>query len=110
MNDAITNDTETWLKYWGWIVDRYKPYKHLIFEGFNEPIGQKDVQQHYQKWIDMVRSKGAEQMCVVSPFWEPYFGIKDPMNNWAQCRHHYANGGNSGFKASAGISKRSSHI
>lgn len=95
VNDAITNDEETWLKYWGWIVDRYKPYKHLIFEGFNEPIGQKGVQQHYQKWVDMVRAKGADQLLVVSPFWDQYFAINDPLNNWAQCRHHYANGGNS---------------
>lgn len=95
VNDAITNDTETWLKTWGWIVDRYKPYQHLIFEGFNEPIGQKNVQPQYQQWLDMVRAKGAQQLCVVSPFWEPYFGLKDPASNWAQCRHHYANHGNS---------------
>src|SRR6202000_2680837 len=24
-----------------------------------------------------------------------YFALNDPMNNWAQCRHHYANAGNS---------------
>jgi Cellulase (glycosyl hydrolase family 5) len=96
VNDAIHSDEATWLKNWGWIVDRYKPYKHLIFEGFNEPIGQCScMAEHYQKWIDMVRSKGAQQMCVVSPFWKQYFAIKDPANNWAQCRHHYMNAGNS---------------
>src|SRR5208282_2804301 len=30
VNDTIHADEATWLKNWGWIIDRYKPYKHLI--------------------------------------------------------------------------------
>lgn len=98
VNDTIHADEATWLKNWGWIIDRYKPYKHLIFEGFNEPQNQcACIAQHYQKWIDLVRSKGAAQLCVVSPFWGQYFPIKDPLvkGNWAQSRHHYFGAGNS---------------
>jgi hypothetical protein len=36
-----------------------------------------------------MRSQGAQQLCVVSPFWGNFFSIKDPSSNWAQCRHHY---------------------
>jgi hypothetical protein len=96
VNDTISTDEKTWLQNWAWIFDRYKPYKHLIFEGFNEPQNQgPDVGRHYQKWIDLARSKGIDQLCVVSPFWGKYFPIKDPADNWAQCRHHYFNAHNS---------------
>ena len=96
VNDTIHADEETWLKNWGWIIDRYKPYKHLIFEGFNEPQNQCPcIADHYQKWVNMVREKGAEQMVVVSPFWGQYFGIKDPGSNWSQSRHHYFHAKNS---------------
>jgi hypothetical protein len=97
-SDTIDVDEATWLQNWAWIVERYKPYKHLIFEGFNEPQTQSPAMSaHYQKWIDLVRSKDAMQLCVVSPFWGKYFPIKDPRAggfNWAQCRHHYFNAGN----------------
>jgi cellulase (glycosyl hydrolase family 5) len=97
-SETIDVDEATWLKNWGWIVDRYKPYKHLIFEGFNEPQTQSPAMaDHYQKWVALVRSKDAPQLCVVSPFWGKYFPIKDPApggGNWAQCRHHYFNAGN----------------
>jgi len=99
VNDTIHADEATWLKNWGWMIDRYKPYKHLIFEGFNEPQNQCPcLAEHYQKWVDLVRSKGATQLCVVSPFWGKYFPIKDSSpagSNWAQCRHHYFGAGNS---------------
>ena len=96
VNDTLHADEKTWLQNWAWIFERYKPYKHLIFEGFNEPQNQcPDLAEHYQKWIDLARSNGIDQLCVVSPFWAKYFAINDPANNWAQCRHHYFAAGNS---------------
>jgi len=90
VNDTLHVSEAEWLQTWGWITDRYRDYAHLIFEGFNEPQKQCPcLVEHYQKWIDLARSKGARQMCVVSPFWGQYFAVKDPANNWAQCRHHY---------------------
>ena len=90
VNDTLHVDEKTWLQNWAWIFERYKPYKQLIFEGFNEPQDQRaDVAEHYQKWIDLARSKGIDQLCVVSPFWGKFFAINDPANNWAQCRHFY---------------------
>jgi Cellulase (glycosyl hydrolase family 5) len=90
VNDTIHAHEQEWLQTWGWIVHRYKDYKHLIFEGFNEPQNQCPcIAEHYQKWVNLVRAEGAKQMCVVSPFYGTYFPIKDPGNNWAQCRHHY---------------------
>jgi hypothetical protein len=98
VNDTIHVDEAIWLKNWGWIVERYKPYKHLVFEGYNEPQNQcACMADHYQKWLDMVHAKGAPQLCVVSPFWGKYFPLNDPSpagSNWAQCRHHYFNAGN----------------
>lgn len=96
VNDTIHVDEATWLNFWGQLTERYKDYKHLIFEGYNEPQNQcQCIAEHYQKWVDLVRSKGADQLVVVSPFWGQYFGIKDPANNWAQCRHHYFHAKNS---------------
>jgi aryl-phospho-beta-D-glucosidase BglC (GH1 family) len=96
VNDTIHADEKTWLQNWAWIFERYKPYKHLIFEGFNEPQNQCPCQaEHYQKWVDLARSRGIDQLCVVSPFWADSFAIKDPAHNWAECRHHYFTAGNS---------------
>lgn len=68
----------------------------MIFEGFNEPQNQCScIAEHYQKWINLIRSQGAQQLCVVSPFWGQYFSIMDPAGNWAQCRHHYFSAQNS---------------
>src|SRR6185369_9057159 len=86
VSDTIHLHEEEWLRTWGWIAKRYKGYNHLIFEGFNEPQQQcKCLADHYQKWVNLVRSEGARQMCVVSPFWGTFFAIKDPSDNWAQC-------------------------
>jgi hypothetical protein len=96
VNDTIHAHEAEWLQTWAWIVGRYKNYRHLIFEGFNEPQNQcACIAQHYQKWINLVRAQGAEQLCVVSPFWGQYFNISDPGNNWAECRHHYFSAQNS---------------
>ncbi len=96
MNDTIHAHEQEWLQTWGWLAKRYKDYSHLIFEGFNEPQNQCPcIAEHYQKWINLVRSQGAQQLCVVSPFWGQYFSIKDPSGNWAQCRHHYFSSQNS---------------
>lgn len=96
VNDTLQVDEKTWLQNWAWIFERYKPYKHLIFEGFNEPQNSgPGLAENYQKWMDLARSKEVDQLCVVSPFWAKYFAIKDPANNWAQCRHHYFTAGNS---------------
>jgi len=90
VNDTIHVHEQEWLRTWGWIINRYKDYHHLIFEGFNEPQNQcACIAEHYQKWVNLVRSQGAQQLCVVSPFWGQYFRINDPSANWAQCRHHY---------------------
>ncbi len=90
VNDTLHAHEPEWLETWGWIVTRYKDYQHLIFEGYNEPqYNCPCLAEHYQKWMDLVRAKGARQMCVVSPFWGKYFALKDPANNWSQCRHHY---------------------
>jgi hypothetical protein len=90
VNDTMHAHEEEWLRTWGWLANRYKDYRHLIFEGFNEPQNQCPcLAQHYQKWINLVRSQGARQLCVVSPFWGQYFNLEDPAANWAQCRHHY---------------------
>jgi hypothetical protein len=90
VNDTVHAHEKEWLQTWGWIVSRYKDYRHLIFEGYNEPqYNCPCLTEHYQKWVDLVRAQGGRQMCVVSPFWGKYFAIKDPANNWAQCRHHY---------------------
>jgi hypothetical protein len=98
-SDTFRVDEAGWLTNWERIVDRYKAYKHLIFEGYNEPQEQgPEMAGHYQKWIDRVRANDATQLCVVSPFWGKYFQINDPLaggGNWAQCRHHYFNAGNS---------------
>jgi len=90
VNDTIHVHEQEWLQTWGWLANRYKNYRHLVFEGFNEPQNQcACVSEHYQKWVNLVRSHGAQQLCVVSPFWGQYFSIKGPAGNWAQCRHHY---------------------
>ena len=90
VNDTIHVHEQDWLRTWGWIINRYKDYHHLIFEGFNEPQTQcACIAEHYQKWVSLMRSQGAQQLCVVSPFWGQYFRIEDPAGNWAQCRHHY---------------------
>jgi hypothetical protein len=90
VNDTIHVHEQEWLRTWGWMINRYKDYHHLIFEGYNEPQNQcACIAEHYQKWVTLVRSQGAQQLCVVSPFWGNFFRIKDPAANWAQCRHHY---------------------
>ncbi|SPE51034.1 exported hypothetical protein [Verrucomicrobia bacterium] len=90
VNDTIHVHEEEWLRTWGWLIGRYLGYQHLIFEGFNEPQNQcACLAEHYQKWINLARTQGARQLCVVSPFWGNFFGLKDPAANWAQCRHHY---------------------
>lgn len=77
VNDTIHAREQEWLRTWGWIIERYKDYLHLIFEGFNEPQNQCPcIAQHYQKWIDVARATGAQQLCVVSPFWGQFFGLK----------------------------------
>lgn len=96
VNDTLHESEAEWLQTWGWIIDRYQNFPHLIFEGFNEPQKQCPcLAHHYQKWIDLARSKGARQLCVVSPFWGTFFTVKDLINNWAQCRHHYFQAKNS---------------
>jgi hypothetical protein len=90
VNDTLHAKEQEWLQTWGWLAKRYKDYGHLIFEGFNEPQNHcACVAEHYQKWLTLVRSQGAQQLCVASPFWGQYFDLKDPVGNWAQCRHHY---------------------
>jgi hypothetical protein len=102
VNDTIHTHEQEWLRTWAWVINRYKGYHHLIFEGFNEPQNQCPcLAEHYQKWIDQARSQGAQQLCVVSPFWGNFFSIKDPASNWAQCRHHYFQSQNSPSAAKA---------
>ncbi len=102
VNDTIHVHEQDWLRTWGWLITRYKDYHHLIFEGFNEPQNQcACLAEHYQKWLNQARAIGAQQLCVVSPFWGNYFSLKDPAANWAQCRHHYFQAQNSPTAAKA---------